>query len=1095
MKLKSLLAASTAVFAVGAVISSLPTPALAQQTDASVRGTVTDSAGAPIAGAQVTITHSPSGTSSTATTAGSGTFFQRGLRVGGPYSLRITAPGYEAQTLDGVYLNPGDTRRLVIDLAQLSMSDEVIVLGRRSERLDLNNGAGSAFDNRTIQDQPSVSRDLIDTVLRDPLVNAGAGTGVISVAGVNPRYNALAIDGVLQQDDFGLGDSVYPTARSPISLDAVEVASVVASDYSVESSGFQGGLINVVTKSGTNDLTGSGYWYRSGQNFLGELSDGTLVPAPEFKEREYGFSVGGPILRDRLFFFLNYENFNSSSPANFAGADQQNFILNSDAFFNQLNADVLAGTGFDAGGRPLSTSLPQTSKRWLGKIDWNINDDHRMEATYQRTRETGTSISSLSFVSAWYDTPVDLNSYSGGIYSDWTSNFSTTLRVGYKDFFRGQDCRAGSDMGEIQMRFNLADLAADPNYTGLVDSVNTDRTFLAGCDRFRHGNTFDDNRLQIFASGDYQWGDHLTVFGGEYEKYSLNNLFLSDSSGTFVYDDINELLTGNNVTVNYRNVITNSKDDAAAAWGYSKMALFLQDEWQVLPNLSVSAGVRYERFFQSDAPPERQDFMAAYGRTNTDNLSGKDIIQPRFGFRWEPLSRTTVSGGFGLFSGGSPHVWISNAFQPQIFEVSGLFNGVNPANVPQALIDAVAASDPTTPTFIDTIAPDFKIPSQWKGSVRIAQTFDLDFIGLGTDYLLAVQYLGAMVKDDFVWRNIAQTDLGLATGVAPDGRPIYADLQALGVNNAIELGNVGGGRSHVMSVQLAKQYESGFNFDVSYAYQDIKSATEGTSSRAVSNWRSLVSFDRNEIGVGTAPYETKHAFNINLGLEKEIFRDLRTRFDLFAVIRSGDPFSYTFDVDSGNALFGRAGNFESPYDNDLLYIPTMSGGASTDGAVMFASGFNGGAFQAFIEDLGIEQGKIFEKNTRRGSWDQLWNFRFQQDLPFGDLGVKALEGNRLKMTVDIFNIANLINDKWGARYFAPGFDVQGIVRADIVSAADVALNGIDGATALTGNAPATTCANQGDCVYRFNSFNPQQSSFPSLSQSVYKIRVGVRYEF
>src|SRR5690606_6759473 len=126
-----------------------------------------------------------------------------------------------------------------------------------------------------------------------------------------------------------------------------------------------------------------------------------------------------------------------SSPANFAGADQQNFILNSDAFFNQLNADVLAGTGFDAGGRPLSTSLPQTSKRWLGKIDWNINDDHRMEATYQRTRETGTSISSLSFVSAWYDTPVDLNSYSGGIYSDWTSNFSTTLRVGYKDFFRG----------------------------------------------------------------------------------------------------------------------------------------------------------------------------------------------------------------------------------------------------------------------------------------------------------------------------------------------------------------------------------------------------------------------------------------------------------------------------------------------------------------------------------------------------------------------------------------------------------------------------------------------------------------------------------
>lgn len=1095
MKLKSILAAGTAALAIASAVAVTTTPAYAQQTAAAIRGTVVGADGAPVAGAQITITHSPSGTSSAATTSSNGTFFEGGLRVGGPYTVTIMASGFETQTVEGVYLDPSETERLVVNLAELAASDEILVVGRRTEQLDLNGGAGSSFDNQTIQDQPSVNRDIISTLLRDPLVNSLGGTS-ISIAGVNPRYNALAVDGVLQQDDFGLSSSLYPTSRSTISLDAVEVASVVASDYSVKSSGFQGGLINVVTKSGSNDLTGTAYWYRSGENFLGELSDGVLVPASEFKEREYGFTVGGPIIRDKLFFFAAYENFKTSAPVNFAGRDQQNLITDADGFFSQLNADILAGTGFDAGGRPTSTATPETSKRWIGKIDWNINEDHRLEATYQRTRETGTAVSATSFVSAWYDIPQDLDVYSGAVYSDWTDNFSTQLRVGYKDYVKGQVCRAPSDFGEIQMRFTAADLGAA--YDGLVDPGMSERTFVAGCDRFRHGNSFDDSRLQIFASGDYEWADHVSTFGGEYERYDLNNLFLSDSNGTFVYDDVSELLTGDGVTVTYRNVITNNKDDAMASWGYGKMSLFVQDEWQALPNLTLNAGVRYERYFQSDTPPERADFLSAYGRSNTDNLDGVDIIQPRFGFRYEPLERTTITGGFGLYSGGNPQVWVSNAFQPQIFSVSGEFDGVNPATIPTDLINQVASSDPTTPTFIDTISPDFKIPSQWKGSVRVAQTFDLDFggIDLGSDYLFAVQYLYTKIKDDFVWRNLAQTELGYPIGTAPDGRPIYSNLQELGVNNAIELGNVSGGRSHVVSAQLAKQYANGLNFDVSYAFQDVESATEGTSSRAVSNWRSLVTSNRNDIGVGAAPYETRHAFNVNVGFEREFFGELRTRFDLFGTIKSGDPFSYTFDVSSSNALFGRAGNFESPYDNDLLYIPTMSGGASTDAAVVFASGFDGAGFENFMASHGVKEGGIFDKNSVRGSWDQLWNFRFQQDLPFvGDFGVQALEGNRMKFVVDVFNIANLFNDKWGARYFAPGFDTQGVVQADIVSAADVAVNGVDGATALTGNDPATVCVSQGDCLYRYNAFTQLPSSFPSLSDSVYKIRIGLRYEF
>ncbi|MHA7873665.1 MAG: outer membrane beta-barrel protein, partial [Hyphococcus sp.] len=362
----------------------------------------------------------------------------------------------------------------------------------------------------------------------------GNDAGVVSIAGVNPRFNALALDGVLQGDDFGLSSSIYATERAPISLAAIENASVVATDYDVTSSGFQGGLINVVTKSGTNEFHGSGYWFRSGQDFLGELSDGALVPAPEFEEREWGFSLGGPIIKDRLFFFANYERFNAATPENFAGDDLENGITNADAFFSALGQRVADGTGFNPGGRPVAVSLPARTNRFLGKIDFNINEDHRLEASYQRTRETGTSVDSTSFASAFYDIPQQLDSYSGTVYSDWTDQLSTQVRVGYKDFMRGQNCRAGSDFSEIQLRLDAADFAIDPVLAGAIDPMAfpSELQVRAGCDRFRHGNEFDDSRLQVFAAADYQWGDHVTTFGGEFEDYDLRNLFLSDSNGT-----------------------------------------------------------------------------------------------------------------------------------------------------------------------------------------------------------------------------------------------------------------------------------------------------------------------------------------------------------------------------------------------------------------------------------------------------------------------------------------------------------------------------------------------------------------------------------
>lgn len=785
---------------------------------------------------------------------------------------------------------------------------------------------------------------------------------------------------------------------------------------------------------------------------------------------------------------------------NFQGSDEGRGIIDSEQFFSALNQRILEGTGFDGGGRPVSVAVPSEVSRFLGKIDWNISDDHRFEGSYQRTREDGVSTSSTSFQSAFYAVPRQLDSYSFGLYSDWSDALSTEVRLGIKDQINGQNCNAGATTSQIDIEdITAASLLSDPLFAGTVDpNVFTDASFVSGCDRFRHANEFDDNRIQAYAAADYSWGDHVTKFGAEWENYELRNLFVQGASGRFRYDDLAELASNTNVDVAFNTDITGDpRANAAAEWGYQKLSLFLQDDWQVTSNFALNVGLRYERFFQSDEPPLRQDFVDAFGRDNLDNLDGIDIFQPRFGFRYEPFERTTVTGGFGLFSGGNPQVWVSNAFQPQIFQVSGTFDGVTPGVIPDQIANDIAALNPNTPAFIDTIDPDFEIPAQWKGSFRVDQAFDMNFgfLDLGSDYRLTVQYLFSEFQNDFRWRNIAQTDLGLTQGVAPDGRPIYADLQDLNVQNAIELTNIDGGRSHVVSVALAKEYEWGFNFDVSYAYQDVTSVTPGTSSRAVSNFRGQVTADRNNPEIGTAPFETAHAFNVSLGYEGKWIRDLTTRVDLFGTITSGQPFSYTFNVNADNPLFGRQSNFESPFDNDLLYIPTVSGGASTDGAVVFASGFDGAAFEQLLDEAGIEQGQIFARNSDRSNWNSLWSFRFQQDLPTPNFGWKPLEGNQLKLVVDIFNVANLINDKWGTQFNGPGFDTVPAVTADLVSAADVAANGVDGATALEGDSPRTTCLSAGDCVYRFNTFSERPVSIRDLDDSVYRIRVGIRYDF
>lgn len=1084
-----------------AATALIPTLAQAQVTSSSINGVVTSASGAPVSGATVTIVFTPTGRIATAKTSSNGTFFETGLRVGGPYTVSIQSP--EGSVVrENVRLRPS-TNSLQLTLAP---EDEIIVTATRIDGADIGDGVGSAFAASEILGQPSTSRDLIATLVRDPLANSD-GTGNLSVAGANPRFNALAIDGSLQGDDFGLSSSTYATNRAPISLDVIESATVVASDYSVTQSGFTGGLVNVVTKSGTNEFDGSLYFYKQTEDFFGSnpagVEDG--FTAAEFDEEEYGFVLSGPIVKDKLFFLASYDEFNSgSNTSDFIDADANDGI--NPQLYTEL-ADIVQDTfGYDIGDRSAGLFLPETSKRFLGKLDWNINNAHRASFTYQKTEENqffGTG--QTTFSTAYYAGPTELDAYTGQLFSDWTDNFSTELRVNYKDYQRAQLCNAGDTVGQFDIRLSEQDLEGTA-LAGLIDNGNgiiedDDITFTGGCDRFRQGNTFADERLQIQGVGRYTAGDHLFTFGGEYQDYSLDNLFAQRSTGVFRYDTLAELQSGTAERVEVQLPDTGIREDIRAAWGYEQLALFFQDSIQLTPNFRVDGGVRYEKIFQSDTPQARAFVAQQYPLTNTQNLDGNDLIMPRFSFEWTPLERTTLTGGFGIYGGGDPKVWTSNAFTPPVFyERQFDVANTNPsAGTPASLLAGITANDANDPGPIDIIAPGFETPSDFKASLRLDQEFDLDFGGfdLGDDYLFTAQVLYTDSKNGFGWQNLAQLDnpAALPIGTAPDGRPIYADLNDLDISNVIALTNVDQGESFIYTASLNKRWDFGLDAYLSYAYQDTEGATPGGSSRGVSNFRGIVDFDRNNPIPGTSAYETKHAFKVGLTYETDVLAGLESRFSLFGNITSGQPFSYTFNTDRDNALFGRPGDGESPFDNDLLYVPTIAGGTISDSNVVVGSNFDTAGFVAFVDRAGLDAG-IQDKNDAKSAWNQRWDFQWQQEIPFFNKQAEKFVGeNKLNFVLDINNIANLIDSDWGTQNFGPGFDTVANVRADLVSAADVAANGVDGATALEDDTARTTCVTSGSCVYRFNTFSDRTTNFASNSASVWELRMGLRYEF
>jgi len=1022
---------------------ALASPAIAQQTSSSIRGTVVSQEGTALADVTVVITHMPTGSRRTVSTNSDGVFFIRGLKVGGPYTVELAdGSSYHAKDIEGLNLLLAQTAAVQLVAASTDVTlEEISVTAVRSTG-GLRMGSSSDWSRDDIDNVSSVSRDIKSVMRQDPKVWIDStNSDALTIAGTNSRFNSLTVDGVKQNDDFGLNNNGYPTQRSPISLDAIEQLSVQTSPSNVEFGGFQGGLINVVTKSGTNEFHGSAFYEFSNESLLGDRSQDNVNLGGDFSEKTFGATLGGPIVKDKLFFFASYEKYERTRPFEFAldsgqSGDTANVIFG----VTQADVDSIVAIARDRYGYdPIGfgdVDLDEQDEKILLKLDWNINDFHRFSATYQRT--DGNIINPQNTFSGgrfgddadrqgsggagtlggWYDKSDRLETYSFQLFSDWSDSLSTEIKVGLKDVTTGQVPLGGDDFALME-----------------IETAGGGSVFI-GPDFFRHANALSNETKNFKVKADYSTGDHLFTLGYELEKLDVVNLFVPGSNGDYGFDSIADFAAGNASTLFYQNAFTNVKQDGEARFGFDFHTFYLQDNWTVNDNLTVTAGVRAELVRNSDKPRENGSFQTRNGFSNTENLDGKFIFLPRFGFNYLAGERTTISGSAGLYSGGSPNVWVSNSYSNDGQIIDNVFLGnwfadlsnIDGFNVPQAAQDALTPGDGN----VNAIHPDMDLPSVWKYSVAVEHEFDLSFMGLGDGWNTSAEVIFTDVKDAIIWQETRRSQVGNA----PDGRPIY-DVPG-GYDLLLNTTNAGSGQ--VVTLNFDKDWDTDagvFSVRAGYSWQDVEDVNPGTSSTATSNFGKAPTSDRNGVVLGTSDSEIKHRITASLNWRKDFWDDNTTNLNIFFSTRSGKHFSYTFD-DAGsrtgpsstleevladpNTVFGGDRDFWRR-DTQLFYVPT-----GVNDPLVTYNGVDAAALDQWITENGLDEyrGGIAPRGLGQSPWQTKVDLRLSQELP-----VPGLSGHKITLSLDIDNLTNLLDKDWG-RVEQVGFPFnRNVVRAAI----------------------------------------------------------------
>ncbi len=1014
----------------------LSTVALAQ-TSSSIRGVITGPQGSPADGTTITIIHVPSGTRSVVTTNQNGVFNAAGLRVGGPYTVEVNSNSFQNRTVSDVYLNLDDPFSLNLALQPNQAIESIIVTGSSLSGTSLGTGPVAQYNLADLENAPTFNRNLNDIIRMDARIYIDETfSDSIQCAGANPRFNSLTLDGVRMNDNFGLNSNGYPTERMPFSFDAIQQVAVQFAPFDAKFGGFTACNINAVTKSGENEIYGGLFYDFNSDSLKGDSLRGVDINNGDFDEKRYGFNVGVPVIQDTLFLFAAYEKVEGVSQFNYPALG---------GIISQADADRIREISqrvynFSAGGFP--ASMPVEDEKLLLRADWNINQDHRASLIYNYN--DGVNISqadnfaqALTFDSTFYQRGAEFQSLVASLYSDWTPDLTTELRIGRAELVNLQNSLQGATgFSEVQIRVGGG-------------------TAFIGPDDSRQSNNLNWDNLTFRLAGNYFVGNHTITAGFEHEKLDVFNLFMQHTVGEYRFNSIADFEAGNTSTVFYGNSSgTNNPSDAAASFSYAINSAFVQDEFYATDDLMLMLGLRYDWYTSDDKPVNNPNFSNRYGFSNTQNMDGISLLQPRFGFNWSAADNLDIRGGIGLYSGGNPNVWISNSYSndgvTNIQLTQGATNlfteqlsgaGRPLYDIPQNLVNRVtnAAGDGQ----VNAIDPDFEIPSEWKYALGASYVTT-------NDYQLSADVIYTQKKDSAIVQDIALRDSGRK---APDGRPIYERIA--GRSGEIMLTNVSGddGSSLVLSLGASKEFANGINASIAYAYTDAEDVNPMTSSVAGSNYGNVAVSNPGDPGAATSNYEIPHRVTMTLGYSKEFFAGYATRFNLFASMNEGRPYNYTFSRSDG--AFGDANFFSN--GRQLLYIPTAS-----DPRVVYAAGFNQAAFNQFIqtEDLERYRGEIMPRNSLNADWWTKVDLRIEQEIP----GFYA--DNKASVYLVVKNLGNLLNDDWGILRQG-SFVGEGVVGMTINDAGQ----------------------------YSYNTFNAPSMQTVQNAPSLWEVRLGVKYSF
>jgi Carboxypeptidase regulatory-like domain len=1060
-------------------------PAAAQGvTTSAVAGRVVNEQGEPIEGAAVTVTNTRTGAEYRAVTRADGRYLLQGLQPGGPYRIQASRLGLATQSQAGLQLALSQTEQVDFTLAPQALTLEALTVTAEDEGAVISpgrTGAATVISDSSITRLPTITRDFTDfTRLVPQISTSGSGT---SGGGRNFRFNSIQIDGAANNDLFGLASSGTPGGQAgtkPITLEAIQEFQVVLAPFDVRQGGFTGAGINAVTRSGTNDFEGTFAAFGRNEGLVGNYhytQAGTDIRSrdfSEFSQNELAFSLGGPIIRDRAFFFVAGEISRREAPASaFISANGSAFTNEGgvtisgarvDSVFNVLSTQY----GYDPGTYgPLD--LRRESDNVFARLDFNLGANNRLTLRHNYVDafddNFGRSDAAYTLGGGGYVFNSTTNATVGQLNSTLGNQLFNELRIGYTTV------RDNREVPSTLFPRVEVDLPA-----GSCSGGGTCRV-VAGSENFSVANALDQDVLEITNDLTISRGIHNFTVGTHNEFFSFSNLFARNLYGLYRFSGIAALRAG---TPNrYEYSFFNENVEGArerAEFSVQQLSFYVQDRLSLSSRFTLTPGLRWDLTRFPDSPGRNPAFETAFDQafaaaglgdfTRTTDQIPESTVQfnPRIGFNWDVTGdqATQVRGGVGLFSGRTPYVWVSNVYgntglDYTRFTCTGTTQRP-PAfttdlnNLPQACVNAQGQPLPVAALAneINTIDPDFKLPQVLRYSLAVDRR-------LPAGLYLTLEGLYTDSRSDPVYRDLTVIP---RANVTVEGRPAYTRVSATGFGNVYDVFNTDENYSYSLTAQVQRPFQNSWEASLAYTYSRSEDVNGLTSSQANSNYRfNPIDADPNDPALRTSLNDVPHRIVGSLTKQFHYIRRAPTDVSVIYVGESGRPYSYTYNGDA---------NGDGQDANDMIYVPAQASEirfeaqSSTNPYTPEQSWANLNAFIESVECLRENRGTVIERNACRQPWSNRFDVRVAQTLP-------TFRGQSAQLTVDILNFGNLLSNEWGRSEFVNNQADQ-VLRVANTTA-------VNGRVLMGGFAPRNNIFTVSDLGSR------------------YQIQAGIRYSF